>query len=357
MVDFAVDEWTQDSVWYNFLPTMEKYGIKVTRQYVKRLIRVICEELGVTREQIGIIAAPRATMYFDGQWSSVSFDSVDGLAENGTHIIFIEKMDIVRVLAKYADKYGVALVNSQGHLTEYGKDLIEAARKSGAHIAILTDYDASGIKIASEVPEQIPRLGVDDEMLNYFGLPRDDKQISVSYNPLKQEIDPIKRLIEYGKDERFRDIDIEFLKHKRVEIDAVLAAVGSERLWEYIMYKLTELFPTRNYNRVISTSPILSQHYPKAILNFNNYIANHVKSLVAKEQQKIEMELENVVSFINVEDKRVEIDRRLGKIVENDPNLKKIASKLEEVSAWLLVSSSEETSMTDNNNIDDGSHK
>jgi hypothetical protein len=43
--------------------------------------------------------------------------------------------------------------------------------------------------------------------------------------------------------------------------------------------------------------------------------------------------------------------------LENDPNLKKIASKLEEVSAWLLVSSSEETSMTDNNNIDDGSHK
>jgi hypothetical protein len=92
------------------------------------------------------------------------------------------------VLSDYVDKYGIALVNTIGHLTEYGKDLIEASKESGAHVAILTDYDASRIKIASEVPEEIPRLGVDDEMLEYFGLSKDDKQIAVSYHPLPQEI-------------------------------------------------------------------------------------------------------------------------------------------------------------------------
>src|SRR6266487_1774409 len=177
----AIDRWTQSTVWYLFIPIMEKYGIKVTRQYITRLINVICKELGVTRESLRIIASPRAVMYFNGNWTSVSFDSVSALASHGTDVIFIEKLDIVEVLTDYADKYGVALVNTIGHLTEYGKDLIEASKESGAHVAILTDYDASGIKIASEVPEGIPRLGVDDEMLEYFGLSKDDKQIAVSY--------------------------------------------------------------------------------------------------------------------------------------------------------------------------------
>jgi Protein of unknown function C-terminus (DUF2399) len=146
-----VDRWTQSSVWYLFIPIMEKYGIKATRKYVTRLIKGLCEELDVTREVIGIIASPRAVMYFDGIWTSVSFDNVSSLASQGTDVIFIEKLDVVEVLTDYADKYGIALVNTIGHLTEYGKDLIEASNESGAHVAILTDYDASGIKIASEV--------------------------------------------------------------------------------------------------------------------------------------------------------------------------------------------------------------
>ncbi len=64
---------------------------------------------------------------------------------------------------------------------------------------------------------------------------------------------------------------------------------------------------------------------------FNSYIEEHVQSLLTEEQQKIESELENVEGFINVADKREEIDKRLGKIVENDSHLKEIASKLEEM--------------------------
>lgn len=55
-----IDRWTQSTVWYLFIPIMEKYGIKVTRKYVTRLINVICKELGVARESLGIIASPRA---------------------------------------------------------------------------------------------------------------------------------------------------------------------------------------------------------------------------------------------------------------------------------------------------------
>jgi len=71
---------TQDSVWYNFLPIMQKFDIKVQRETVKKKIREICQRWGITRESIGIIAAERASMYFAGQWSSVSFEKVNDLS-------------------------------------------------------------------------------------------------------------------------------------------------------------------------------------------------------------------------------------------------------------------------------------
>jgi hypothetical protein len=59
-----LDEQTQDSTWYNALPVFEKYGARLpSRKYFKGLIKVVCEKLGVTREQLGIVAAPWATMY------------------------------------------------------------------------------------------------------------------------------------------------------------------------------------------------------------------------------------------------------------------------------------------------------
>ena len=60
----------------------------------------------------------------------------------------------------------------------------------------------------------------------------------------------------------FEHVDKEFLQHRRVEIDAVLHEVGTERFWEYIMKKLIQLSPTRNYNRVISM-PAVETLYPK----------------------------------------------------------------------------------------------
>jgi hypothetical protein len=327
----TIDEWTQDSVWYNFLPIKEKYGIDVTRDYLKRLIRTVCEKLGVTREQLGIVAAPWATMYYDGKWTGVSFDVVKALANNGVAVIFIEKLDIVRVLGKYADKYGVALVNTHGHLVAYAKDLANAAKASGAHVAIVTDYDIPGVKIASEVSEGIAWLGVDEETLTHFGLSKENKQIVIAYEPKKQRITPYKfrKLVE--SDGRFRDVDIEFLQHKKVEIDAVLTSVGSKRLWEYFMNKLEKLYSTWDYNRAISSKPSLLHHYPQQIQNFKQYLNSYVDSIVTEEQKKIESELEKVNGFIDIAEKAKEIDKRLGAIVENDEHMREIASKTEEM--------------------------
>ncbi len=84
-----------DTLWYLLLPTMEKFNIHVKRPWFKTLIRKICKARGKTRAQIGIITGARAELYFDGEWSSVSFDAIDELAQSGTDVIFIEKEGII----------------------------------------------------------------------------------------------------------------------------------------------------------------------------------------------------------------------------------------------------------------------
>jgi hypothetical protein len=40
------------------------------------------------------------------------------------------------------------------------------AKKSGANIAIMTDYDLTGINIASHCPKNMPWIGIDDTILH-----------------------------------------------------------------------------------------------------------------------------------------------------------------------------------------------
>jgi hypothetical protein len=165
-----MEKWTLNSVWYNFLNVLKKTETTATRGYVKQLVNELCKLAGVSRESIGIYAGVRAEMYFQGDWTSVSFDAIGALAEKGTDILFIEKEGIPEVLTEYADKYGVAMVNTRGYLTEYGKDLMEAANRAGANVAIMTDYDITGIHIASHCPVSMPWLGIDNATLQYFNL-------------------------------------------------------------------------------------------------------------------------------------------------------------------------------------------
>lgn len=250
-------KWTLNTVWYLFLPLMEKLGIKVTRGYIKRLVKDLCEAAGVTRESLGIFAGVRAELYFDGEWTSVSFDSVRELAQKGTDIVFVEKEGIPEVLSDRADKYGIAMVNTRGHLTEYGKELMKVAKESGAHVVIMTDYDATGVKIASESPTEMPWIGANERMLEYFRLRRESVAIESESNQNKAYV---RDLVESGyhrdgrKDERFKDVDVDFLDSQRVELDAILAKVGDERFFQYVLDTLKKLYPKRDYNTKFSMS-------------------------------------------------------------------------------------------------------
>ena len=57
-----------------------------TRTAVTAMISERCERLegNPKREQLGIFASPRATMYVDGQWYRIDIDSIPEVAGKGT---------------------------------------------------------------------------------------------------------------------------------------------------------------------------------------------------------------------------------------------------------------------------------
>jgi hypothetical protein len=152
------------------------------------------------REQLGIFASPRATMYVNGQWYRVNIDDIPELAGKGTDVIFIEKQGVVEIIKHLADIYGIAFVNTQGHFADYPRDMVPRIIKDGGNVVILTDFDCAGIHIAERViaedtyqeivdqdgspvteleegkeyttklhyGKRVKRLGIDSETLDYF---------------------------------------------------------------------------------------------------------------------------------------------------------------------------------------------
>ena len=169
------DPWTQSTVWYHLreeylLPIERQYHVtmikKDTRTYITAMISERCEKLegSPKREQLGIFASPRATMYVNGQWYRVDIDDIPALAGKGTDVIFIEKQGIVEIIKHLADIYGLAFVNTQGHFAEYPRNLVPEITEQGGNVVILTDFDCAGIHIAE-------RIIADDVTYNYV----DDK--------------------------------------------------------------------------------------------------------------------------------------------------------------------------------------
>ena len=272
-------------------------------------------------------------MYFDGAWRSVSFDAIRELAQMGTDIVFIEKEGIIDELKGHADKYGIAMVNSRGYLVEYAHDLMKAATSSGANIIIITDYDLSGVNLASKCSEDIPWITMDDTTLEYFGLAKDRKIVVRATNT--KLIDHIEEEV-MGSDERFADLDIEFLKTSRIEINAVIAAVGDVRFWKFIMDKLQELYPTRNYNRAIKlpskdTEADETDLYPIGIRGLVRHIRDLVDDAVTEVEEKIEKEQESVKGFIEVAKKKQENKELVIKTVAENKDIKEIETQVTEL--------------------------
>jgi 5S rRNA maturation endonuclease (ribonuclease M5) len=105
---------------------------------------------------------------------------IETLSLYGVDMLIIEKEGIVEQLALFADQKGIALLNTRGFLTEYAEVLSKKSVKEDCNIAILTDFDVSGLILATKVPGAY-RIGIDFETLNDLGL--DIKDVEEKYKP------------------------------------------------------------------------------------------------------------------------------------------------------------------------------
>ena len=214
------------------------------------------DSLEIRRADIGILAGEAGHpfyrgehLFYRGEHYAISLDDLGRLKELGVIILIIEKRGIAELLRYVLAPYGIAVLGTQGFLTENAMDLAILASKVGGKVAILTDYDISAIMIGYQVP-QVPRIGIDGEtMLRELDILDKKNELEEYYVPGKTHL----TAVEDNIDEFEEPVDLEYLRDKRIEIDAVLREVGAVRFANWIAMKLEELFRDEelDYNRSI----------------------------------------------------------------------------------------------------------
>ena len=63
-------------------------------------------------------------MAFDGKYYSVGFENLRHLMHNGTDVIVVEKARTVAKMVPFTKNVGIAFIQSQGFVSEYGVALV-----------------------------------------------------------------------------------------------------------------------------------------------------------------------------------------------------------------------------------------
>jgi 5S rRNA maturation endonuclease (ribonuclease M5) len=310
-------------------PRTSAKEVRYNRKYITNQIRNVCEKtLGKTRAKLGIVAADRAQLYFRGQWYDIGLDELDQLMHLGTDMLIIEKERVAEVLSTFADKMGIAVLNTRGFLTEYASMLSNLSKKNGCNVAILTDFDVSGLLLARKVSE-VYRIGIDFNTLNYFGL--QPKDVEEEYRAENNHMKPLKEMgPAEGEDESTFYKNLEYITSKRIEIDSILAKIGNEPFWKYLIQSLVNRFPKRNYNRSIDVPKFVM---PDVISEFLDKIKNKNVSTIRSEYELIKdelLDLEGTLDDVNEEEEKITI--RFKTAIEKDEKLLPILTKVQKLS-------------------------
>lgn len=135
--------------------------------------------------------------------------------------------------------------------------------------------------IAQQVPE-VPRIGIDGD-LTLSELDILDKKADVEeiYIPGQTHL----KAVEENIDDFEEPVDLEYLRQKRIEIDAVLKEVGPERFANWIMARLEEIFGGEqlDYNRSIKI-PDANQFVPDELRELNTVVIDLIKEALGSER-------------------------------------------------------------------------
>ena len=276
--------WTQSDVFYAtrklLIETYHYSNEEIDRDYITGLIKEVCEDdLGVKREDIGILAADRAQLYFKGKWMDVGLEEIAQLSLYGIALIIIEKEGVPEQLKIFADQYGIALLNTRGFLTEYAEILTRKSEEEGCKVAILTDFDASGLVLAAKAPNAY-RIGIDPQTLKDLGI--DIKDVEEEYNP-GSHLDPLKpggKL--YGV---YPPEWVAYIETKRVEINSVTEALNdNQKFWDWIVQTLRDKFTDWDYTRAVDTPEYVR---PKALESLNEAIQKRGMARLKEQREEL----------------------------------------------------------------------
>jgi hypothetical protein len=319
---------TAQGVWYLVEPHVptKPDGEFVDRKTFVSYIRDICkDELHCRREDLKIVAGGRADLYFDGDWTSISWDNIEDLSDSGTDGILIEKDGMSRIFEPFVDDYAMAVINTRGFFVDYLGDVLVKSIDKKSNLVLIRDFDPSGLLIELGAKQLgIPCIGVNDEMLQYLGLERKDVQ---DRHPPSNQNSHWKKVKNLAKmDPKIRK-EIEFLSKYRIEIDKVHVKVGSKRLFEYVLHKLKE-YP-RDLNRVAFPSDY-AQPYILGELAIEVHRIG--KKAAQSEQARIYFEQVDYNELCSdVKRLRMTNEERIRIEVEEDPHIKLALKRIEPV--------------------------
>jgi hypothetical protein len=343
--------WTQSDVFYATRKLLIEYHYaneEIDRDYITGLIKSLCEdELGVKREDIGILAADRAQLYFKGKWMDVGLKEIEELSLYGVDMLIIEKEGIAEQLALFADQKGFALLNTRGFLTEYAEVLSKKSDKEGCNIAILTDFDVSGLILATKVPGAY-RIGIDFETLNDLGL--DIEDVEEQYKPRGNHLKPLQEGGELA--DVYPQDWVDYVEDTRVEINSVVTELDDNaKFWEWIVQKLRDRFDTRNYNRAVDIPEYVM---PKCFESLTKKLEKIGSGILKEQRLKLQDHLSGIgPGFLFDRTDKVLLNKRddimtINKyeqtlahqsrhIIESDEVMKQILHKIEDLNNQLPI--------------------
>jgi hypothetical protein len=375
--------WLNQHNWDTTIYNDQGIGRKRKDFYSK--IKTVCENFyRVKRHEIGIFPNDRATMTFNGTEYSVSYHSIRNLMSHGTDVVFVEKQSTVTLLSPYTEPVGIAFIDSEGFGSEYGIALAricnvqkEAAaiynkfkdEKTGrdmfsypphkGKLANITDCDVSGVGIGIKVNGSV-RLGVDPWTIDEIN--QVNPRLDLAIEDLQETIDTTENSHYYGllgvlkgKGKFYKSIInttaaidydwllrrrvevdgeemtyIKWLKNHRIELDTVLAAAGPEAVFNWLKWKLDQVWPHRDYNRAISLDSYL---YSPTMNKFIEWYQKQSGDVIKTRLDEKKKGLEEVEGFYDdVDDEKDKIERD---IIDNTmlPNelIKRVDLALEEI--------------------------
>ena len=391
---FVTNRWDHSDVFYQIRTHLNRLGWDTSvytdavlggskrRKELYSMIPNVCENyLGVKRHQIGIYPADRATIAFNGKYHTIDFDGIRNLMYIGTDIIVVEKFGTVVKLIPFTQNNGIAFIESQRFVSEYGialarlcngqeqvsKDYTDSYVPNYiGNLAVLTDCDSSGVGIGLKIPGAT-RLGVDintikeiNEANSGLALKLEDLVEGTKHNSHWEALvnlcdckgkmynDIIKSAS--SRSEAIRQSSasrqyllqrpfkvgettfIEYLRDNRIELNTILAA-GPEAFWNWLHYKLLQVWPNRDYRRAIFIDDYM---LTPTMTKFIKWCQETTKPIIADRVAEATAELSNVSGLIdNIHGKKQEIEDDIlnnslltnNEIMKLDKTLEKIMNE------------------------------